>query len=120
MNCKNCQNTLRTDYSYCPDCGARVIRNRITAKNLWYDVVERYFNLDNTFLRTILHLFTQPEIVIGGYINGIRKKYLNPISYLGIAVTLSGALVFIVQKFYGNAINFENQANNAAFAKKMG
>jgi len=120
MNCKNCDSSLRTDYSFCPDCGAKVIRNRITAKNLWYDVVERYFNLDNTFLRTVLHLFTQPEIVIGGYINGIRKKYLNPISYLGIAITLSGVIVFIIQKFYGEAISFDNQANSAAFTKKWG
>ncbi|WP_054560146.1 DUF3667 domain-containing protein [Croceitalea dokdonensis] len=120
MECKNCENSLRTDYSYCPDCGAKVIRNRITVKNLWYDVIERYFNLDNTFLRTIWHLFTKPEVVIGGYINGIRKKYLNPISYLGIALTLSGLMVFVIQKFYTNAIQFEDEINNAPFAKKWG
>lgn len=118
MNCKNCENALRTDYSFCPDCGAKVIRNRITAKNLWHDVIERYFNIDNTFLRTVWHLFSKPEVVIGGYISGIRKKYLNPISYLGIALTLSGLLIFIMQKFFGDAIVFSNQADNAPFAKK--
>ena len=96
MQCKNCGNQLRTDYSYCPNCGAKVIRNRITVKNLWFDIVDRYFNLDNTFLKTFLHLFTKPQIVIEGYINGIRRKYLNPISYLGISLTLSGFLVCLL------------------------
>ncbi|MDC6387066.1 DUF3667 domain-containing protein [Maribacter sp. PR1] len=98
MQCKNCDNNLRTDYSYCPDCGAKVIRNRLTVKNLWGDVIERYFNLDNTFLKTFYHLFTQPHTVIAGYIGGIRRKYLNPISYLGISITLSGLLVFFMRR----------------------
>lgn len=98
MECKNCDNNLRTDYSYCPACGAQVIRNRLSVKNLWGDIIERYFNLDNTFLKTFNHLFTQPQRVVEGYIHGIRRKYLNPISYLGIAITLSGLLVFFMRR----------------------
>lgn len=106
MNCKNCGSKLRTDYSYCPDCGAKVIRNRITVKNLWFDIIDRYFNLDNTFLKTFLHLFTKPQVVIEGYIDGIRRKYLNPISYLGISLTLSGFLVFLMKK-NAEVLNFD-------------
>ncbi len=25
MNCKNCQTPQRTDFKYCPNCGAKVI-----------------------------------------------------------------------------------------------
>jgi len=106
MNCKNCENTLRTDYSFCPDCGAKVIRNRITVKNLWYDAVERFFNVDNTFLITFKHLFTRPEKVIVGYITGVRKKFLNPISYFTIAVTLGGLFVFLNKQFFPEAMNY--------------
>lgn len=98
MNCKNCDTRLRTDFLYCPACGAKVIRNRITFKNLWVDFLERYFNLDNTFIRTFVHLFTKPEVVIEGYLQGLRRKYLNPISYIGIALTLSGIIVFLMAK----------------------
>lgn len=100
MDCKNCSAILNEDFNYCPDCGARIIRNRLTFKNLSHDVTERYFDLDNTFLRTFINLFTKPELVIDGYISGIRKKYLNPISYLGIALTLSGLLIFLMQKVF--------------------
>lgn len=75
-----------------------MIRNKLTIRNLWYDITERYFNIDNTLLKTFWHLVTKPEVVIDGYISGIRKKYLNPISYLGIALTLSGFLVVLMKK----------------------
>ncbi|WP_116770647.1 DUF3667 domain-containing protein [Maribacter litoralis] len=114
MNCKNCENNLRTDFSYCPDCGAKVIRNRLTVKNLWYDATERFFNIDNTFLVTFKHLFTKPDEVIGGYINGVRKKYLNPISYLTIAITFGGLFVYVCTEFFPNALDFDFRYENSS------
>ena len=106
MNCKNCEGSLRTDYSYCSNCGAKVIRNRLTIKNLWYDVTERFFNVDNTFLKTFLHLFSKPEVVVDSYVKGVRKRYLNPIAYFTIALTLSGILLYILKKFFLKDIDF--------------
>ena len=106
MECKNCGTPQRTDFNYCPNCGAKVIRNRLTVKNLWYDVTERYFNLDNTFIKTFVHLFTHPQWVIESYISGVRRKYLNPISYLGIALMLSGFSLFLMRKFAFDKMDF--------------
>ncbi len=106
MNCKNCNNTLRTDYSYCPDCGGKVVRQRITNKSLIYDFLERYFNLDNTFLKTIWHMLIKPEEVCGGYISGLRKKYLNPVSMLAISLTASGFILFLMKKLAWGNIDF--------------
>jgi hypothetical protein len=106
MECKNCELPLRTDYSFCSNCGAKIIRNRLNFKNLWYDVTVRYFNVDNTFLKTFWHLFVKPERVIHGYIDGIRKKYLNPIAYLGIALTFSGAFLFLMRRYFLDKMEF--------------
>ncbi|MEM8927242.1 MAG: DUF3667 domain-containing protein [Bacteroidota bacterium] len=102
----NCNNDLRTDYSFCPDCGAKIIRNRITIKNLWFDIIERYFNLDNSFLRTLKDMILRPELVCKGYISGIRKKYLNPVSLLAISLTLSGAIIFVMKNIAWDTIDF--------------
>ena len=107
MECKNCGLPLRSDYSFCSNCGAKVIRNRLTLKNLWYDFTERYFNIDNTFFKTFGHLFTKPELVIGSYIDGIRKKYVNPISYYAIAITLTGLLFFLLKEFFVNQMSMD-------------
>ncbi len=100
MNCKNCQSPQRTDFNYCPNCGAKVVHHRLSFKNLTYDITERYFNLDNTFIKTVVQLCIRPEVVIDSYIQGVRRKFLNPISHLGIALTLSGLLIFIMQKVF--------------------
>lgn len=107
MDCKNCNRPLRTDYSFCSNCGAKIIRNRITLKNLWYDFTERFFNLDNTLITTFKHLFSRPDDVIVGYINGVRKKYLNPISYFTIAISLGGLFVYIHTEFFPEALDFK-------------
>ena len=83
MECKNCSNQLSTNSDFCNSCGAKVIRNRLTLKNIFEHIIETFFNYDNKLLRTFIDLFKKPEKVIDGYINGVRKRYVNPISYFG-------------------------------------
>lgn len=100
MNCANCDASLRSDFSYCPTCGGKVIRQRLTLKNVVEDISFQVFNLDNTLIKTFRHLFSQPQNVINSYIRGIRKKYMNPISYFAIGVTLSGIMFYILRNVY--------------------
>ncbi len=100
MTCTNCEANLRSDFGYCPTCGAKVVRNRLTLKNVWEDLSFQVFNLDNTLLKTFRHLFSQPQLVINGYNSGVRKRYMNPISYFAIGVTLSGILFYILRSIY--------------------
>ncbi len=98
MNCKNCETPQRTDFNFCPNCGARAVQKRLTFRNLIYDITERYFNLDNRFIKTVVQLCIRPEVVIDSYIQGVRRRFLSPISHIGIALTLSGLLIFVMQK----------------------
>ncbi len=100
MDCKNCGASLRSDFDYCPSCGAKVIRNRLTLRNIGQDLSFQVFNLDNTFFKTFRHLFSKPETVLNSYISGTRKRYMNPISYFAIAITLSGILFFVLRNIY--------------------
>jgi len=100
MACKNCQAELPPKSDFCNICGAKVIRNRLTIKNLLEDFSEQFLNYDNKFLQTFIHLFTKPEDVIGSYINGTRKKYVNVIGYFTIALTFTGIEYFVIRKFF--------------------
>lgn len=97
MTCKNCEANLRSDFMYCPACGARTTVRRITYNTLISDIYERVLNLDNTFFRTVRDLTVRPERVIGSYIDGIRRRYVNPISYLGGALAISGISFFAMR-----------------------
>lgn len=100
MNCKNCQTELSEQDEYCKSCGGKVIRQRLTLKNLFEHLSETFFNYDNKLLRTLIYLFKRPEEVIATYIGGVRKRYVNPISFFGLSLTISGISVFIIKRFY--------------------
>lgn len=112
MNCKNCQIELPKNSDFCNSCGGKVIRNRLTFRNLFEHISETFFNYDNKLLRTIIDLIKQPEAVIGGYIDGIRKRYVNPISFFGLTLTLVSLEWLILQKFFPHLLNMSSLATN--------
>jgi len=128
MNCKNCAFLLTPNDNYCPNCGGKVIRNRLTIKNLLEHFSEQFLNYDNKFLQTFIHLFTKPEIVIEEYINGTRKKYVNVISYFAIAITVSGLYLVVINKLFPEVMKLpgfmqspgqaEFQSKNMAFVQE--
>ena len=121
MTCKNCENSLRTDFMFCPSCGAKTDAGRITFKKLFADIKERFFDLDNTIFRTIKTMTVRPEEVIGLYTDGVRRRFMNPMSYLGIALGLSGILFFIIQKLGIDLIDLEflGQESNVPANEKV-
>jgi hypothetical protein len=104
MNCKNCTTELSLNSEFCNQCGGKVIRNRLTFRNLFEHITETFFNYDNKLLRTFIDLFKKPEAVIGGYIEGVRRRYVNPISYLALAITVYGIYIIVINKFFPNAL----------------
>jgi len=120
MNCKNCYTELSEQDEYCKSCGGKVIRQRLTFKNLFEHLSETFFNYDNKLLRTFTQLFAKPDEVVGDYIDGVRKKYVNPISYLGIALTLTGVVIYLMKRS-ASEIDFDvfNQGLSQSYMSKI-
>lgn len=110
MECKNCKTVLVPESDYCHACGGKVIRNRLTIRHLFGYFSETFLNYDNKFLQTFISLFTKPDVVIGGYINGTRKKYVNVISYFAIALTITGVEWYILNTFFPDLIDMSSIA----------
>lgn len=111
MNCKNCDSILTNKSLYCHSCGAQVVKNRLTFKNLLEYFSEAYFNYDNKFIQTVINLIVRPEDVISGYIDGVRKKYMNPVSFLAISFTLSGFYLFFFLDNLKESMDFSGMPN---------
>lgn len=106
MHCKNCNTSLKDQSGYCNNCGAKVIRNRLTVKNLFEHFSEQFLNYDNKFLQTFIALLVKPQDVIGTYIAGTRKKYVNVIGFFSIAIMITGVEYFILNKFFPEFLDF--------------
>ncbi len=103
MECKNCTINLREGDKFCAHCGAKVIDQRLTIKHLAAESSAVFFNLDsNKPIKTFLDLFRRPEEVINGFIQGVRKKYINAFGYFTIALTFSGLFAFLHRKWVPN------------------
>lgn len=101
MRCKNCDTKLSSEQKFCPDCGAKVIYNRLSIKQLSGEFIESFWSIEsNKPVLTFIDLFKKPAQVIDGYINGLRKKYINPFGYFTIALTLTGIYTYINLKYF--------------------
>lgn len=106
MECKNCTSPLLDSDKFCSACGAKVITKRTTISSILSEIKENVFSIDaNKPLKTFIDLFIKPEEVIDGYINGVRRKYINPFGYFTLAITLSGFFYFIIAKFFPDALS---------------
>lgn len=94
MSCKNCYNKLLGERKFCNNCGAKVINYRLNFKTVISEFFATFINWDNSFFKTISHLFTQPQTVVNGYLNGIRKRYLQPFAYMLIALTVYSVYMY--------------------------
>ncbi|PKA82235.1 uncharacterized protein DUF3667 [Ulvibacter sp. MAR_2010_11] len=120
MDCKNCRTPLLESHFFCPNCGGKIIRKRINFRNLLTDFSAQFLNYDNKFLQTFIALFSRPNDVIGGYLQGVRKKYVNVIGYFAIALTLSGLQIFLLNKFFPEVLDLSSVTTKGTeeFSKK--
>ncbi|PPK93592.1 uncharacterized protein DUF3667 [Nonlabens xylanidelens] len=98
-NCKNCKKLLYAQQNYCSHCGSKWVEYRLTPRKITAELSNRYLGTDNVFLVTILGLLRYPEDVINGYISGQRKKYVNPINFYLISLSLVGLQIFLLRHF---------------------
>lgn len=86
--CPNCSAVCLGDY--CHGCGQHHLEAPITLRLLWREFAERVLKMERGLLVTARDLTVSPGAVAQRYLDGQRRRYVNPLSYLllGAAVTL--------------------------------
>ena len=105
MECKNCLNNVSEQDYFCSKCGAKIIKNRLTLKMVFTDFFATFISWDNILFKTFIQLFRNPEKVINPYINGTRKRYVKPFTYLLIILSIYGVYMLFSMDILLKAIN---------------
>ncbi len=114
MHCKNCNEILEDEALFCDHCGAKVIRNRITLKLLLKELFSS-FGWDSLYFTTLKKMLSKPQVVLIEYLEGARKKYVNPFAYLAVGAALS----VLVYNFFSEDYMRVNQSINEEGNKQL-
>ena len=112
MKCKNCHSEIEESCEFCPHCGAKVVRERITLKSIFRDFFNNFMGLDNKFLKTLIFLIIKPHIVISDYLNGVRKRYVAPFVFVAFGAALS---MILFNSFSDEYIEVSKSVNELQF-----
>jgi hypothetical protein len=99
MICKNCDATL--DGKYCANCGQQSEVHRITFGYVSHEFFHAVTHADKGFLLLVKNLIVQPGIVAKEYVEGKRKKYFNPLSFLVITSAIHAYCAYTSGYFEG-------------------
>lgn len=92
MNCKNCDAVISG--KFCSSCGQQADTHRITIPHLSHELIHALTHADKGFLLLLKELVTRPGIVGRQYVEGKRKKYFNPLSFVVITTALSAFISY--------------------------
>ncbi len=107
MHCKNCNAELSQNDNFCRDCGAKIVKERITVKHLIASFLAA-FGWESNFFITLRYLLVKPQIVFKEYINGTRKKYTNPFTFFTISLAIS---LFVFSQYSEQYIHLTTDLN---------
>ncbi|OSY88774.1 hypothetical protein WH52_03645 [Tenacibaculum holothuriorum] len=101
-NCLNCGYPFNGQEKFCPDCGQKNKKAKITFKSFLAEVFNGFISWDAKFWKTIVPLLISPGKVSKDYIEGKRVRYTNPFRfYLTVSI-----LFFLVLGFINTYQNF--------------
>jgi hypothetical protein len=115
--CPNCEKEAIG--TYCHHCGQKQGVQRLTWRYLLEDLQQRLFGFDNNYLRTIRDLTIRPGNVVHTIIDGVRVKYVGPIGYYFVMLTIYVLLMSFLEIDFGEMSKGLVAEANTEFEQKF-
>lgn len=106
-NCRNCDAGIAVGQSYCGACGQKCGFHRLTLHEIGHDLVHALIHVDRSALSLLRMLLAQPGTVARSYVQGKRKRYFGPLSFLAVVVAAASAVNVLTgfRPIYSNSPN---------------
>jgi len=100
-NCLNCNSAIYPQQKFCRHCGQRTDIRRLTFGQLLIDFFRGVFSLEKAMFRLAKGLLTTPGRTATAMVEGKRKYYLNPFTFVAICITF----VLLLQTWFGLTVD---------------
>ncbi len=100
-HCKNCQ--YPADLNFCSNCGQKTHTLRLNLSEIIRELPKSVFHIDKGILFNLTQLFKRPGPAISDYIEGKRKYFFHPVSYLVLALILNYLVMKVTDMHYFDA-----------------
>ncbi len=94
-NCLNCGNPVVD--KFCSHCGQKATVHRLNWHALGEEVLHFFTHIEHGFLKTSKELVLHPGRMLKGFLDGKRKTYHKPISFLLIWIS-AFLLIYLIAK----------------------
>jgi hypothetical protein len=91
--CRNCETDVGVGRNYCGICGQKYATGRLTLREIGHDLVHALVHVDRSALSLVQMLLLRPGTVALDYVQGRRKRYFGPFSFLVIVVAAASAVI---------------------------
>ena len=88
-NCLNCAEVLYPRDKYCGRCGQKTDIDRICIKELTREFLNTILHIEQGLIRLFKGLLTNPGKTAAEFVEGKRKTYFNPFTFMAVCVTIT-------------------------------
>lgn len=114
--CKNCGHQFELEY--CNKCGQKASVKRIELKWLLDELPHAIWHIEKGFLYNVKQLFKRPGQSVNDFLEGKRKPFFNPLTYLVILMFINYIVMWITDfKYYDETELLNMSAEKATEVK---
>lgn len=93
LSCLNCNASLSSTARFCAQCGQKAQTRRLTLHDFGHELWHALTHTDHSALSLVKALLTRPGQVAREYVQGARKRYFNPFTFMVVCIGLNVLLV---------------------------
>jgi Protein of unknown function (DUF3667) len=91
--CRNCDADISLGQVHCGSCGQKYATGRLTLHEIGHDLLHALMHVDRSALSLVRMLLVRPGTVALDYVQGKRKRYFGPFSFLVVVVAAASAVI---------------------------
>ncbi len=120
LECLNCEMPLKGDENFCASCGQKNDVRKLRVSHFFTEFLAGFISYDSTLWRTLKPLLFSPGEVSLEYIQGKRKRYVNPFRFYFLMSIIYFLMIGLSSKYGVLNTSFEQRNGRSSIDVQKG